>query len=213
MNIIFDVDGVLVDGWHADPARRKPWNLALKEDLGIDPERFDARFFTPGPRGELSRMERCLRGEQDLEEALGEVLPELGFRGEPRHFAEYWFRKDSNVNAEVLDVVRRLAAAPGVRLYIATGQEHRRAEYLWQQLEFRRWFDAIFYSAGIGHLKTEPEFFHAINRELSLAPGERPLFFDDQPHVVDLARAVGWEAVVVETAADVREHPWVQRLL
>lgn len=30
LKIFFDVDGVLIDGWHSKPERRKPWNLVLR---------------------------------------------------------------------------------------------------------------------------------------------------------------------------------------
>jgi FMN phosphatase YigB (HAD superfamily) len=33
MKIFFDVDGVLIDGWHANSALRKPWDAMLEVDL------------------------------------------------------------------------------------------------------------------------------------------------------------------------------------
>ena len=36
LKVFFDVDGVLIDGWHNDPKRRKAWDAAIKADLGID---------------------------------------------------------------------------------------------------------------------------------------------------------------------------------
>ena len=37
MRIFFDVDGVLIHGWHAKPERRRPWDATLQQDLGVDP--------------------------------------------------------------------------------------------------------------------------------------------------------------------------------
>jgi putative hydrolase of the HAD superfamily len=93
-----------------------------------------------------------------------------------------------------------------VELYLATGQEHRRAAYLWNDLGFRRYFRDIFYSARIGHLKTEPEFFETISRALNGIEAP-PLFFDENPEVVLLARRAGWDATAVGSVSDVVRHP------
>ncbi|MFU8814033.1 MAG: HAD family hydrolase [Pseudomonadales bacterium] len=205
MKILFDVDGVLIDGGDCDSARRKPWSAALQQDLGVDPARFDAAFFAPGGDGARSLMQRCLRGELDLQLALERVLRGLDCEVRAEVFIDYWFRKDSCVNVEMLAAVEHLAAQSGVELYLATGQEHRRADYLWNELGFRRYFRGMFYSARVGHLKTEPEFFAAIHRALGDRPP--PLFFDDQPEVVRLARRAGFDATVVYSVAEVVEHP------
>lgn len=211
IRILFDVDGVLIDGWNADPARRKPWNVALEQDLGVDPARFDAAFFGPGADGGSSLMDRCLRGDLDLQHALEQVLRDLGFEQDAEVFIDYWFWKDSSVNGDMLAAVAHLAARPGVELYLATGQEHRRAAHLWNELGFRRYFRDMFYSARLGHLKTEPGFFEAVSRALQ-ADAQAPLLFDDKPEVVVLARRAGWDAVVVESVTDVMEHPRLRHL-
>jgi putative hydrolase of the HAD superfamily len=210
VRVLFDVDGVLIDGWDADPARRKPWNLALEQDLGIDPSRFDPAFFGPGGDGGPSLMDRCLRGELDLQVALEQGLRDLDYPHDAEVFIDYWFWKDSSVNGDMLAAVAHLARQRGVELYLATGQEHRRAEYLWNELGFHRYFRDIFYSARVGHLKTEPGFFQAISRAFCGA-GRSPLFFDDQHEVVALALRAGWDATVVRSVADVVDHPRLRR--
>lgn len=47
----------------------------------------------------------------------------------------YWLSHDSHVNEPLLEVIRRLKAT-GVTLYLATNQEHMRAQWLWQTLKF-----------------------------------------------------------------------------
>jgi putative hydrolase of the HAD superfamily len=100
-----------------------------------------------------------------------------------------------------------------VDLYLATGQEHHRAAYLWNELGWRAHFKDILYSAKLGHLKDTPEFFAAINRALALAPGDRPLFFDDREDIVMLARDAGWDAHVFDTIEDVVSHARLRDLL
>ncbi|GAB2179683.1 HAD family hydrolase [Dongia sp. agr-C8] len=212
MLIFFDVDGVLIDGWHADVARRKPWDAMLEADLGIEREAFQTRFFAAPCRGSASIMFECVTGRRDLREALSQVLPELGFRGSADDFMRYWFEKDSNVNKDVLRLVADIRQRGGARTFIATGQEHHRARYLWETLGFSQYFDAIFYSAKIGHPKKDERFFAAINRELGIEAEQRPLFFDDQPEVVALANSIGWDATTFTSGRNVMEHPRLRDL-
>jgi putative hydrolase of the HAD superfamily len=99
--IFFDVDGVLIDGWHANSALRKPWDATLEADLGINREAFQKLFFgTPGSQS-ASPMFECLTGRRDLGDALDDILPKVGYQGNTDDFMRYWFKKDSNVNADV----------------------------------------------------------------------------------------------------------------
>ncbi len=212
MKIFFDVDGVLIDGWHSNSTLRKPWDLTLEADLGIDGDAFRIMFFgAPGARAG-SPMSECVSGRRDLMDALADTLPKAGYRGSAKDFARYWFEKDSNINAEVLEVVARLRSVPETKLYVATGQEHHRARYLWTDLGFSGYFERIFYSAEIGYLKKDVRFFEAINRELEIGAAERPLFFDDQPEIVALAGSIGWDATAFTSVAQIREHPRLQHV-
>jgi len=155
----------------------------------------------------------CVRGERDLREALAATLPTVGYGGSVDAFMRYWFEKDSHVNREVMDAVKRLARHEHLELYLATAQEHYRAAYLWNELGFKKHFKDIFYSARLGHLKSTPEFFLEINRVLGIGPDERPLFFDDREEVVALAREAGWDACIFNTVADLITHKRLINLL
>ncbi len=158
-------------------------------------------------------MHACVSGACDLKEALGRVLPSVGYEGSIDAFVAYWFAKDSNVNRDVLGVVKRLALHTNVELYLVTGQEHYRAHYLWNQLGFRQHFKDIMCSAKLGHLKGTHAFFQAINAALEIAPAEQPLFFDDQEEIVCLAREIGWDACVFDTGGDLLTHARLVTLL
>lgn len=213
VKVFFDVDGVLIDGWHHNPDRRRRWDAALQEDFGIDPDVFSKALFWTPIANHRSLMHACVKGDRDLKEVLGEVLLPLGYTGRVEHFIGYWFAKDSRVNAPVIDAVRRLAAHDHIELYLATGQEHYRADHLWNGLGFKAHFRDIFYSARLGKLKTDPAFYDKINMALEIAADERPLFFDDSPPVIDCALAAGWDACLFDTADDVLGHPRLQGLL
>ena len=213
LQIFFDVDGVLIDGWHAKPERRRPWDVTMKEDLGIDSGAFRQALFVRQEGSDEAPMLACARGERDLKAVLEEILPSIGYSGSAEEVMRYWFEKDSNINNAVFDMVKRLSPIESLQLYIATGQEHHRAAYLWNDLRFREFFRKIFYSAKLGHLKSSPAFFQAINAELEIMPGERVLFFDDHKDVVATARSVGWNACQFDEVEDILSHPWLKDLL
>ncbi len=124
----------------------------------------------------------------------------------------YRFEKDSNVNVDVFRLVEEIRKRSRAQMFIATGQEHHRARYLWNELGFSKQFDGIFYSAEIVHPKKDIRFFEAINRSLEIDAGERPLLFDDQPEVVELAKSAGWDGTVFTSVNDIQEHPKLRHL-
>lgn len=212
MMVFFDVDGVLIDGWHTNSALRKPWDATLNADLGVDRDAFEKLFFgTPGSRS-ASPMYKCITGRCDLRDALADVLPQVGYQGRVDDFMRYWFQKDSNVNADVFGLIDEIRKLSKAQIYVATGQEHHRARYLWNELDFSKHFDGIFYSADIGHPKKDIRFFEVINRSLGIDIGEQPLFFDDQPEIVELAKSAGWDGTAFTSIKDIQEHPRLRHL-
>jgi len=213
LRVFFDVDGVLIDGWHADTARRRPWNARLAEDLDMDAACFETLLFGRDAGQRQSVIQECATGTRDLLEALKDILPQTGYDGSVADFVAYWFEKDSAINAELFEIIASLRTHDEVEVYVATGQEHYRADYLWNTLGFANRFDGIFYSAAVGHSKKDPRFFEAINTALSIGPDEKPLLVDDQPEVIDVARRAGWEGIVFESAADMHRHPRIAAIL
>ncbi len=211
MKIFFDVDGVIIEGWHADPLRRVPWDATIEDDLGVDRQVFQQLFFHKSASGDQSPMVECVCGRCDLKTALAQVLPKAGYTGDVERFVSYWFHKDSNLNQPVIDLVLELRKIEDVRLYLATGQEHYRAGYLWRDLGLFSMFHDLFYSAEIGYLKNDIRFFESINATLQIQAGERPLFFDDQPEIIERANQAGWDGRVFTSIEDILMHPRLPR--
>jgi putative hydrolase of the HAD superfamily len=199
--ILFDVDGVLIHGYHTRPELQRRWDEHLLEDLGIEPRVFKERFIFD------VFVKKVLVGKMGLVEALDVVLPQLGYRGPTQRFVSYWLEHDSHLNDELIEVARRLKRT-GAQLYIATNQEHVRAQWLWQTLRLGEVFDDMFYAARLGVMKPTPQFFAEVEHRLG-PRGEPPLFFDDSPDVVAAARKAGWEAVAYDGIADCTSHPWI----
>lgn len=203
--VLFDVDGVLVHGYHARPELQQRWDENLLQDLGVDPLRFTSEFIYG------LFMKRVVTGNMGLVEALDRTLPGLGYKGSTLSFVSYWLNNDSKLNRPLLDVVRKLRSN-GVRLFIATNQEHLRAHWLWQVQGLGELFDDMFYSARAGALKPQPRFFEFVRRHIG-AQSQPPLFFDDREDVVRAARREGWEAVLFSTVDDCTNHPWIAEQL
>jgi len=89
--VLFDVDGVLVHGYHARPEKQVKWDATLLADMGADPDRF---------REELIYdifIKKVIVGQISLLEALDRTLPRLGYRAPPLAFVGSWVVKDSTV--------------------------------------------------------------------------------------------------------------------
>lgn len=200
--VFFDVDGVLVHGYHARPELQRHWDAQLLEDLGIDRERFRNEFIFD------IFIKKVVVGEMSLIEALDRRLPSLDYRGSPMAFVNYWLSRDSELNQPLLDIIRQLKARDDLKLYIATNQDHMRALWLYQTMGLGELFEDIFYSARAGIRKPERGFFDFIEQRIG-PQDEPPLFFDDTPKVIDGARKHGWEAVLFETVDDCTNHPWI----
>ena len=150
MKIFFDVDGVLIRGRHAKPEHRRPWDTTIEQDLGVSRDAFQQQFFRTPTGGFESFIHACANGNLDLKVASTEMLSNLHPGVSVDQFVEYWFAKDSIINEDVLGAVTSLAQHSHVALYLATGQEHYRADYLWHRLGFAAHFKDIFYSSKLG---------------------------------------------------------------
>lgn len=93
----------------------------------------------------------------------------------------------------VLDAMRSLLQR-GHRVYLATNQEHLRANYLMNDMGLAREVDGIFYSAALGHRKPEQGFYSKITEQLGVEKSEIILIDDTEPNVLS-AREFGWQAV------------------
>jgi len=223
MYIFFDVDGVLIDGWHSNPALRKPWNKDLDTDLGINPIDFSNALFAPLAGETNSRMHKCTMGVADLKQVLAEILPGLGFHGTPTELLNYWLAKDANISEPLMHLVTYLGGRGcreqhninlnSIELHIATSQEHYRADYLWNELELSKHFTSMQYTADIGYSKEDVRFYDAINNRLGIPPDTTPLFFDDSLPALKAARAAGWNATQYNSIDDVCNHPGMVELL
>lgn len=181
--IMMDVDGVLVAGRPHDGAHLF---TDLEKDLGIPLEELQREFFAP-------RWPAIVTGQKPLLTELAEVLAQIAPLVSAETLMDYWFRNDSRIDTRVLQSMDELRAR-GDRVFLATNQEHLRADYLMKNMGLAEHVDGIFYSAAIGHRKPSPVFF-ARAAEGAGVPAEHIVLVDDTEENVLAAREAGWRAV------------------
>jgi putative hydrolase of the HAD superfamily len=178
-----DVDGVLVNG---RPRDGRHLFADLERDLGIPLERLQAEFFKP-------HWEAIVTGRAALMERLVPVLARLAPALPAERFVAYWFENDSRLDHEVLEALHDFRR-DGVRVFLATNQEHLRARYLMETLGLAAEVDGICYSAALGDRKPGAAFFRLAAAGAAAKPAEIA-FVNDAEANVDAARKAGWAAV------------------
>jgi putative hydrolase of the HAD superfamily len=180
--LMVDVDGVVIV--HPDP---KGWSARLEADLGLSPERLQDAFFAP-------HWNDIIHGRAALHDRLAPVLAEIAPHLTAQALTDYWFREDAHLDHGLLEQLA-VARAGGVRLHLATVQEHERARFLWSDLGFRDRFDALHYSADLGAAKPNRAFFEAAQARAGCS-GAEIAFIDDKPANIEAAQALGWKAAL-----------------
>ena len=179
-----DVDGVLVDGRPSDGLH---YCTDLERDLGLNLDLFEKEFFR------TDHWKDVVTGRDDLEPRLASVLKRIAPGLSATTLIDYMFANDSGLDRTLLADLAALRAK-GVRMYLATNQEHRRAAYLMENLGLSSYFDGIFYSAMLGYQKPAPEFFRLATERVGIGPSEIA-FIDDYPANIEAARQFGWKAM------------------
>ena len=181
--LMVDVDGVLVNG---RPEDGKPWQTFLEDDLGLPIDRLHRAFFGP-------YWEDILVGRARLMDHLIPVLQEIAPHLPPEQFISYWFRKDSCLAVPLLQKLSSIRSA-GIRIHLATNQEHMRAAYLMEELGLSKHVDGIYYSAQLGVKKPDQAFFSKVRSYTGFEACEL-LLIDDSLQNIQAAAKAGWKAV------------------
>jgi len=180
---MMDVDGVLVHG-RSEGGRH--WSASLEADLGLRIEELQREFFDV-------YWEDVVLGRIMLADALSPVLHEIAPHLSPDQFIAYWFERDSRIDRELLKELA-IIRSTGIPIYLATNQEHRRAQHLMKNLGLAEYVDGIHYSAQLSVRKPDHGFFDAVASRMNLLSNEL-LLVDDTLDNVRAAAATGWKAV------------------
>lgn len=203
--IFFDIDGVLINGYHHKAERTNRWDKNIERDLGIDSKKFQEIF-----KGWFLEV---VQGRLDFEEEMDRWLKKEKYDLKAWQVMDYWHERDSNLSP-AFDVVPALSQKTDFSLFTATNQTHARIAYLRDILGWKNYFTDFYYSARLGCLKLDPHYFAQIERDLGFNPQiDPPLYFDDDPRNIEVSSKRGWNAVLVDGPEDVLNHPDIESLL
>ncbi len=181
--ILFDADGMVV--------KKKMFSAQAEKDYGIPWAKMGPFF--KGVFGD------CKLGRADLKKELSKVIGGWGWQGSVEELMGYWFKIGSQVDSQVVELIRELRSK-GVKCYLTANQEKYRAGYFRKQMGFDELFDGLFISAEIGYMKNEPEFFEKvweriqkIQRMQKMRKSE-VLFVDDDEENIKVAKEFGLAA-------------------
>jgi putative hydrolase of the HAD superfamily len=180
--LMMDVDGVLV---HGRPEDRRHWSTSLEEDLGLDRNDLQREFFD-------MYWEDVVLGRVRLADSLSPVLDKIAPHLTADRLIAYWFERDSRLDRELLQELAAIRST-GILIYLATNQEHRRAQHLMSTLGLAGHVDGIHYSAQLGARKPSLGFFDRVASAMGFPAGEL-LLVDDSLDNTRAAEAAGWKA-------------------
>lgn len=179
--LMVDVDGVVIK------PRPGGWAATIEQDLGLRADLLQTEFFTP-------HWPDVVLGRAGLHDRLATFLADHAPHLTSQAVAAYWFEQDAWLDENLLAQLAPLREA-GVRLHLATVQEHERAAYLWKRLRLREHFEAMHYAADLGCAKPDLEFYRAIEQRTGFVPTQLALL-DDRGDNVEAAELAGWRGLL-----------------
>lgn len=177
--LLLDADGVVQTtgpGWRAALAALCP-DPAATDDFLADV------FAAERP---------CLTGAVDFEPALGAVLERWRSTASTAEALAIWELIEPQ--AQLLALVDELRAT-GLRVSLATNQQHRRAGFMAHGLGYVERFDDLFFSCHLGCAKPGATYFETVRDALGVQAAQ-VLFVDDHEVNVAAARESGFNAEV-----------------
>lgn len=178
--LMLDVDGVVITGRPQDGGS---WAATLAQDLGIRQAALQEHFFA-------LHWNDIVLGRADLHDVLEQYLPRFAPDVGADRLISYWFEMDSRIDADVLADVAALREG-GLRVFLATNQEHHRAAYLMDDLGLSKHVDGMIYSAQIGARKPDPAFYAACQDRTGFGV-DQLLLVDDMAQNIEAAHRAGW---------------------
>jgi putative hydrolase of the HAD superfamily len=195
--LVLDVDGVLLDPQRGGCGH---WSCEIEERFGIAPELLACHFFEP-------HWADVVEGRRLLADALRDALVPLGSEVSTEALIDFWMHSDFVLFDEAVAVARRAVDA-GVRVALATNQEHVRADYVRGRLEHSFPIHDVAYSARLQVSKPTESFFVRADAQFREAiEPTRILFVDDTAANVDGARRCGWPSLLADA-----DRQWVHEV-
>jgi len=175
--IIFDADGVIIEPWG--------FRKILQESYGIHPNQ--TSVFFKGPFND------CLIGEAQINDILPDYLKQWQWKHSLDDFISLWLKSENQPRNNILSIVKSLRTR-GYSCHLASNQESFRAKYIAETMNFKSFFDSLFFSCFMGTVKPERNYYEHITDQLKINPSDI-FFVDDSNSHVKGATDFGWSAI------------------
>ena len=137
-----------------------------------------------------NEFQLCLIGKADLKEEIQKYLKSWHWKGTTDELLNYWFSNEKNVNKEMLDNIHELKSL-GIKCFISTQNEKYIVDYVLNSIGLKQYFDRIFATSEIGHLKSDQKFWQSIYEQLGNPDKKTILCWDDNEEFVKMAKDAG----------------------
>lgn len=188
---IFDMDGVLIDSYHA---HFQSWR-ELAAELGVEVTEADfVRHF-----GRTSR--EIVEAYWGVGRFTDQEIRELDAR------KEAYFRRIIRDNFPEMPGVRKLLGdlrAAGFRLAVGSSGPPENVDLVLEMLQARNLFDAVVTGMDVTRGKPDPQVFQLAAERLGLSPS-RCVVIEDAPVGIQAAHAAGMAAVGLASTGRTRE--------
>lgn len=192
LGVIFDMDGVLVDSYHA---HFKSWQrMAAEVGVAMDESLFASTF------GRTSREVLAASWGPDRFSAV--QIAELDRR------KEELFRQIMTAEFPPMDGAKELLLAlarAGFTLAIGSSAPPENVELVLDKMELRSLFDAVVTGADVRRGKPDPQVFLMAAARLRLPP-ERCAVVEDAPQGIEAAQAAGAASIGLVSTGRTREQ-------
>lgn len=174
--LLLDWDGVLYRG--------KYFSEIYSKEFGIDIAKI--LQFLDGPKVATNT------NKADLKDLLTTVMTDWNWKGTVEELLDYWLKSDCSLATDTIDFVEK-SKKLGFGVYMVTDQEKYKADYIWNNVGAKNYFNGKFISCEIGFLKKDPQFFQIMLNKLKVDPKDI-LYFDDSQSKVLSAKSLGIDA-------------------
>ena len=173
--ILFDIDGVLI---------RVPYYFGRHLELRgyRDAEKILQDFY-------MRDYIPCALWKADIRAEILPTLTKLGWKKSVDDFFSQQFAFEIEYfEKEFLSVISHLRER-NILCYLASSQEARKIEYLWNQQLWKSLFDGKYISCDIGHRKEDGKYWEYVLEDITkkYIKADEILLLDDSQKVIDMA--------------------------
>jgi putative hydrolase of the HAD superfamily len=146
------------------------------------------------------------RGKITEEKFINKMLSAMSNKIDADTFCDY-YSDIFTLNEDVISLLPKLKKSYDLFLLSNTDSIHKK--YRWEKYDFLKYFDDIILSFEVGSVKPEERIYSEVENASGFS-SEEHFYIDDIQEYVDVAKKIGWDAVLFENYSqlirDLRER-------